>query len=132
MKTWYRHHLYSQASRSLSQQRKEEKHERQSDVGSIHYPGISFDFDMEESKVNVSVDFPSRIQFLVNMIGVSLSFPNICTNYGKTQHITGQIKIFIALIYYPVDPKEQVLFNLELPICYDKMSNNARLFRDKT
>ena len=65
--------------------------------------------------------------FSGGMIGVSLSYPIFCTNYGKTQRIEGQIKFFIASIYHPVDPKEQAFFSSELSIFYEKMPRNAEI-----
>ena len=66
--------------------------------------------------------------FSGRMIGISLSFPSIPTHYGNAQRIPGHINMFLALIYHPVlDLEEQLLFNSEFSIFYDKMPRNAEI-----
>ena len=70
---------------------------------------------------------PNKIQFCGQNDWRIVVLPNFCVTYDKTQQISGQIKLLIALIYHPVDPEEQVLFNLKLSSFYDKMPRNAKI-----
>ena len=68
-------------------------------------------------------DFPCQI------IGFTLCFPNRSNKREDTFHKrgNGRIKIFLALIYHPVDHEDQKWFNEELASFYSSIPQNAKL-----
>ena len=56
-----------------------------------------------------------------------MSFPNIRSHDGKSQRIPVQIHMFLASIYHPMEPEEEVLFNSELSSFYDRILRNAEI-----
>ena len=63
------------------------------------------------------------------MIGVTLCFPNRSKKKADTYHKRGKgrIKIFLYLIYHPVDHEDRKRFNEELESFYNAIPWNAKL-----
>ena len=61
------------------------------------------------------------------MIGVTLCFPNLSNKKPERYHRRGRgkIKIFLALIYHPVEHDGQKRFNEELYSFYNAIPRNA-------
>ena len=63
------------------------------------------------------------------MIGVTLCFSNLSNKRADTFHkrVKGKNKIFLALIYHPVDQEYQKRFNKDLASFYNSIPRNAKL-----
>ena len=72
---------------------------------------------------SLNSDFPGR------MIGATLCFPNRSNKRADKFHKRGKgnIKIFLASIYHPVDHEDQKRFNEELASFYNSVPWNADL-----
>ena len=96
-------------------------------VSIILVPDLLRSWNMAGKPLPITLEINS--EFPVQIIGVSLCLPNRSNKPYDKYHNKGKvkIKIFLALIYHPVEHDYQKSFNEELENFYNSIPSNAEL-----